>query len=186
MKNKKEAIKQIILIILLLPIIVLFLLWVLLITPIDYIKYKRSHYYKDTKEKYTWFCTRSYWIKVYELIKKENLPIDYYRCDDAPITGYGFFVYKDTLVLNAGEPCYDAEKNIWLVEIDDEYVDIKVDVEAEIARCNDLLKNDVCKKAVILIDEDVYQEHPDVQYENIEFLPVNKEFDVEALKMIVQ
>ena len=40
------------------------------------------------------------------------LPFDYYRCNDgAPITGYGFFVYKDTVLLgDYAPPCYDPEK----------------------------------------------------------------------------
>ncbi len=173
--------------ILLLPVILLFLLWLLIITPIDYIQYKRSRYYKDTKEKYSWLCMSSYYIKFYDLIKKENLPIDYYPCNNALITGNGFFVYKDILLLNDYEPlCYDAEKGVWTIEIEDEYVDIKAEVEAAIVRCNELLKRDVCKKAVVLIDKDLFEEHPDVKYENIDFLPVENDLDVEAIKTLIK
>ncbi len=178
--------KEALVAILLGPIILLFLLWLIITTPIDYIQYKRSRYYKDTKEKYSWLCMSSYYIKFYDLIQKENLPIDYYRCDDVSITGYGFFVYKDILILNDYEPCYDEEKNIWLVEIEDEYVDIKEDVEDVIGRCNELLKKDVCKKAVVLIDKDLFEEHLDVKYENIDFLPVENDHDVEAIKTLMK
>ena len=119
------------------------------------------------------------------MIKNENLPIEFYRCYYAPITGYGFFVYKDFLILNYYELCYDEEKNIWLVEIDDEYIDIKIDVENAIDGCNELLKNDTCKKAVVLIDKDIFEEHPNVQYENIHFLPVSSDLDVEAVKTLM-
>lgn len=177
-----NVMSQTIFTILFFPVVLLFIVGLLIITPFDYFKYKQSHYYKDTKEKYSWLCASSYYIKFYDLIKKENLPIEYYRSDYAPITGYGYFVYKDILLLNDYEPCYDEEKNIWLVEIEDEYVDIKTDVEDAIDRCNELLKNDTCKKAVVIIDEDLFNEHPDVKYENIDFLPVSNDLDIEAIK----
>ena len=182
---KKTNAKDIIITIVVFPFIVLFLLWVLIITPFDYLKYKKSLYYKDTKEKYSRMCALSKYIKFYDLIKKENFPIDFYRCDDTPITGYGFFVYNDTLIINDyEEPFYDEEKNIWLVEIEDEYIDMKDDVVDAIERCNELLKNDVCKKAVVLIDKDLYEEHPNVKYESIDFLPLGNDLDVEAIKTL--
>ena len=61
-------------------------------------------------------------------------------------------------------------------------MDIKTDVEDAIDRCNELLKNDTCKKAVVIIDEDLFNEHPDVKYENIDFLPVSNDLDIEAIK----
>lgn len=168
-----------------LPVVALFLIGLLIIAPFDYFKYKKSRYYKDTKEKYSFLCTVSYYIKFYDMIKNENLPIDFYRCDDVAITGYGFFVYKDTLILNDYELCYGEDENIWLVEINDEYVDIKTDVESAINRCNELLKNDVCKKAVVLIDKDLFEKHPNVKYENIEFLPISNDLDAEAVKSLI-
>ncbi len=185
MKKKNINVREIIFTSLSFPVVLLFLLGLLIITPFEYFKYKKSRYYKDTKEKYSWLCTSSYYIKFYDLIKNENLPIEFYRSDYAPITGYGYFVYKDILILNDYEPCYDAEKNIWLVEIEDEYVDIKEDIENAIDRCNELLGNNVCKKAVVLIDKDIFEEHPNVKYENIEFLPVRDDLDVETIKKVL-
>ncbi len=185
MKKKNINIKEIFFTIFLLPVVLVCLLYLLIITPFDYFKYKGSRYYKDTKEKYTWLCTSSYYIKFYDFIKNANLPIDYYRCDFAPITGYGFFVYKDILILNDYELCYDEEKNIWLVEIEDEYIDIKDDVEYVIDKCNELLKSDVCKKAIVLIDKDLFEQHPNVKYENIDFLPVNNDLDEESIKTLI-
>ena len=86
--------------------------------------------------------------------------------------------------MNDYEPCYDEEKNIWLVEIEDEYIDMKDDVANVIEKCNELLENDVCKKAVVLMDKDLYEEHPNVEYENIDFLPVSSDLDVEAIKTL--
>ncbi len=186
MKKKKINFKEPIFAVLLFPVVLLFMLYLLIITPFDYFKYKKTHYYKDTKEKYSWLCMSSYYIRFYDLIKNENLPIDYYRFDDALITGYGFFIYKDMLILNDYDVlCYDEEKNIWLVEIDDEYVDMKEDVENVIDRCNKFLKNNICKRAVVLIDKDLFEEHPNVKYENIDFLPGSDSLDTEALKTLI-
>jgi len=60
MKNNNTKVKEIILTVMFLPIVVLFLLCLLMITPFDYLKYKKSRYYKDTKEKYSWLCTSSF------------------------------------------------------------------------------------------------------------------------------
>ena len=185
MEKKNTKAKEIILTVIFFPIVVLFLLGLLIITPFDYLKYKKTHYYKDTKEKYSWLCMSSYYIKFYDMIKNENLPIDFYRCDYAPITGYGFFVYKDTIILNDYDPCYDEEHNVWQVEIEDEYVDLAEDVRKTIDQCNELLKAEVCKRAVVLIDKDLFAQHPDAKYENISFLPVSNDLDVDAIKTIL-
>ena len=177
---------EIVLTVLLFPVAIVFLLGLLLITPFDYLKYKRTRYYKDTKEKYTWLCTSSYYISFYDLIQKANLPIAYYRYDKEPTTGYGFFVYKDILILNDYEPCYDEERNIWLVEIEDEYIDMEENVREVIGRCNELLKTDVCKSAVVLIDKDLYEQHPGVKYENITFLPVSSALDADAINAFLK
>ncbi len=171
--------------ILLFPVVLLFLLGLLIATPFDYIKYKRTQYYKDTHEKYSWLCTSSYYITLYDLIKKENLPIAYYRCYDALVTGYGYFIYKDTLILNDYEPCFDGERKVWTVEIEDEYVDIKEEVEAAIENCNAFLKAEVCKKAVVLIDRDVLSEHPDTRYDFFAFVPVCDDDIATALKSMI-
>lgn len=183
MKNKNA--KEIIFTILLLPIVVLFLLGLLVITPIDYFKYKRSYYYKDTKERYSWLCTSSYYVKFYDMIKKEKLPIKFYRCKDVSITGYGYFVFNDTLILNDYDPYFDEERNTWLIEIEDKYVDIKDDVDETIAKCNEYLKGYICKKAVVLIDKELFDEEPNVKYENFEFLPVGDGLNAEALKSYI-
>ena len=129
MKKKNKPIKEAVLNVLYLLIAILFLLLTVIITPFDYMKYKRTRYYKDTKERYTWLCTSSHYIGFYEMIKKANLPIDYYRYDNIPVAGYGYFVYKDTLILSDYDPCYDEDGNIWQVMVEDEYVDLAEDVQ---------------------------------------------------------
>lgn len=185
MKKRNTNAKEIVFTILLFPVVLLFLFVFLIITPFDYFKYKRTRYYKDTHEKYSWLCTSSYYIKLYDLIQNEKLPIEYYRCNYAPVTGYDYFIYKDALILNDYEPYFDTEKNIWTVEIEDEYVDIKDDVLGAIERCNAFLKDRICKKAIVLIDWNVYNEHSDIKYELFDFLPVYDDNIAVALKSII-
>ena len=124
-------------------------------------------------------------LLVDSLIKKENLPIEYHRCNDSRVTGYGYFVYKDVLILNDYELSYDPEKQIWLVEIKDEYIDIEIEVEAVRARCNQQLGSEVCKQSVVLVDEELLKEHPDVTYEHIDLLPVSGSCEIDALKQLI-
>lgn len=168
-----------------LPVVLMALLCLVLYTPIDYVKYRRSRYRKETGVRYTWLAGASCYVRLYDLIKKENLPIEYHRGTDE-LTTYGFFLYGDTLLLNDYDPHYDAEQDAWLVEIEDEYVDIAKDVDETIAHCNEQLGTNRCQKALVLIDRDVWQEHPEAHYDRIEFLPTDGELDAEAIKMWIK
>lgn len=171
MNTKKKD--KLIIGILLMPVLLLLFLWNTVKTPIDYIKYKLSRYYKDTHEKYTWLCGFSDRIKLYDVIKKEDLPVEYHRCGQHHPAGYGYFIYKDILILTDFAPvCFDAEQNRWTVEIEDEYKDMGDEAEKAVTECNAFLQADVCKKAAVLIDGDVYIEHPDTGDGRFSFAPV--------------
>ena len=158
-------------------------MWVIIITPYDYVRYKCSRYYKDTKEKYSWLYTFSYYLRLYDAVKKADLPIDFYRFKEKGISGYGYYVYKDILILNDFDPFYNEEKGDF--EEHNRIIDIKEEVYGAIEACNRLIGDTVCKRAVVMIDKDLFEEQPDVKYENIEFLPVKNQIDIEALKTII-
>ena len=181
MQYQKITVKDVLLTLLLFPIGIIVAVCLVLFTPFDYLCYKRTRYYKDTHDKYTWLSGRSPYITLYNVIKTEEFPIEYYRVADS-FTGYGYFVCGDTLILNDYNPCYDEETGHWQVEIEDEYVDIQTDVADEIKQCNELLKAEVCRKAVVLMDGDTWEEHPDVAYENLTFVPVYEEDLPKAIK----
>lgn len=183
---KNTSTKDIIFTILLFPFVLLFLLLLLIITPFDYWKYKRTRYCKDTHEKYSWLCTSSYYIKLYDLIKKENLPIDYYRCERVPLTGYGYFIYHDILLLTDYEPCFDAQKNGWVVEVEDEYVDLNDEAARAIDECNGFFGKEICKSAVVLIDSEIYGEHSHIQYERFSLAPYHQDDMAAALKTLIK
>ena len=73
-----------------------------------------------------------------------------------------------------------------MIEVEDEYVDICADVDGEIARCNEFLGTARCQNALVLIDRDVWEEHPEAHYDRIEFLPTDGDLDAEAIKMWIK
>ena len=186
MKEKIIKYLKAFLTVLLFPLALLFLLGFLATTPFDYFKYKKTQYYKDTHEKYSWFCTQTYYVKLYNLIKSENLPIDYFRDKTDDFTGYGYFIYKDILILSDYNIRYDSKKNIWIVDDDDdEDINIIDDVESNIKQCNKFLENNICKRAAILINEDILIEYPAPNYENLTFIPISNDDTLSALKKLI-
>ena len=96
-----------------LPFFLLYLLFKLLSTPFDYIRYKRSRYQKDFPHKYTWLREPHIDNAPYTAIKENELPVEYIKwSEDYDIGGY--FVYKDIL-LDFTEPFFfDEEKKLFL------------------------------------------------------------------------
>lgn len=96
-----------------LPFCLIYLLFNLLATPFDYIKYKRSLYQQDFPQKYKWLSGPHADNEVYTIIKENNLPIDYIKWrEDYDLNGY--FLYKDIL-LNFTEPLFfDKKRGLWL------------------------------------------------------------------------
>ena len=67
--------------------------------PIDYIKYKRSHYYKTERKKYRLFAATGMHFELYNLIAKYNLPIKYVKNPKDDSLNCGWFVFGDTLLI---------------------------------------------------------------------------------------
>ena len=117
-KKSENIIIFIFIIIIVLPIALIYLLFKLLATPFDYIKYKRSWYQRDFPHKYSWLSEPHFDNDAYTAIKENNLPVEYIKwSEDYNLCGY--FVYKDIL-LDFTEPFFfDEEKKIFL-ELPDE------------------------------------------------------------------
>ena len=96
-----------------LPFFLLYLLFKLLSTPFDYIKYKKSRYQKDFPHKYTWLREPHIDNAPYTAIKENDLPVEYIKWSEVYDIG-GYFVYKDIL-LDFTEPFFfDEEKKLFL------------------------------------------------------------------------
>ena len=51
---------------------------------------------------------------------------------------------------------------------------------------NTLFGDTVCKRAVVFVDRDVLEKHPNTPYEYIEFLPIDKHLDAEIIKRFIE
>ena len=113
LKRSENIIIFIFIIIIVLPIALIYLLFKLLATPIDYIKYKKSRYQKDFPHKYTWLREPHTDNTPYTVILENELPVEYIKwSEDYDLSGY--FVYKDIL-LDFTEPIFfDEEKKLFL------------------------------------------------------------------------
>lgn len=96
-----------------LPFFLLYLLFKLLWTPFDYIKYKKSRYQKDFPHKYTWLREPHTDNAPYTAIKENDFPVEYIKWSENYDT-VGYFLYKDIL-LDFSEPFFfDEEKKLFL------------------------------------------------------------------------
>jgi hypothetical protein len=102
----------------------------ILMTPIDYIRYKKSRYQKDFPHKYKWLSEPHIDNKAYTVVKENGFPVDYIKWSENYELG-GYFVYKDIL-LDFSEPFFfDKKKELWLFwprekeyeETDDDAID---------------------------------------------------------------
>lgn len=166
------------------PLDAVVLLGMVIATPYDYFKYKMSRYYKDTKEKYRWFCFTG--VQLYETVKKEQLPIDFYRCYPSGGPGDGYYLYKDTLIYTGGLVEFDEPGNKWVSRIGDKYTDLREAVDTSIAECNAFLKRQACSRAAVLIDSELLKKHPCPEFDNIRFCTVCGHDIAGALRVVVE
>lgn len=153
-------------------ILILFAVFIVVLTIINYIKYKKTSYYKDTKERYSWLCADSAHISFYNDIKKSELPIDYYRDKNIKTAGYGYFVYRDILIIRDFDNViyFDSEQNEWFIYEEHGEILLKEKVEEEIKKANEFFGENRCNKAIVFLDAEVFDETSEKHYENFEFL----------------
>jgi len=128
--------------------------------PFDYIKYKRSHYYKTIHKKYTLFAAMGSYFELYNEIIKNDLPIKYFSNPNETSLEYGWFVYDNTLIIsNVFSFKYNFENCQWNYCVEDEEAEgerfiMPLDeyIETEIQEANQLAGEVICDKAVVLID----------------------------------
>ena len=186
MKEKRSALKDVLYTLLFLPLILLSIIGFLAFTPIDFFRYKRMAYYKETHTKYHLFISLSPYVQLYNAVKKSALPIDYHPTDADFCEGYGFFTYKNTLLLNDLVPSFDEKENEWKVESGNAYVSLQDEVNRILAQCNAFLDEGCCEKAIVLVKAKLLAEHPENTFENFSFVPVEKKKLAEALQSIAE
>ena len=97
-----------------LPPLILFFLYKFIMTPFDYLKYKRSLYQIDFPKKYTWLATPHADNEAYTAIKEGSLPVEYIKREgEYDLNGY--FIYKDVLLVFVEPFFFDTKRGLWLI-----------------------------------------------------------------------
>lgn len=135
---------------------------VIFLIPMDYIKYKRSLYYKTEHKKYRLYAATGIHFEIYNEILKNNLPIQYIANPTDDSLEQGWFVYNHTLIIpNVFSFEYNTESERWnycceIIEDDDteKRVIMSLDeyMETEVQEANRLAGDTICDKAIVLID----------------------------------
>ena len=135
---------------------------VVFLLPFDYIKYKRSFYYKKERKKYKLYAATGIFFEIYNEIIKNDLPIKYIPNPNDDSLEDGWFVYNNTLIIpNCLAFEYNTVTEKWnycceFPENDDadKSVIMSLDeyLETEIQEANELAGDTICDKAIVLID----------------------------------
>lgn len=160
------------------PIAVLMVLFLLLYTPIDFVRYRFSTRRREMKRlygkraKYSWIITLTDHYRIFELIAKNNLPILFIPACENPCQ-YGYFYCNQTLFLHDAVPHFDVESGNWYIVQDHDESDLYGYIEAEresFHKCTGFNENIKCERVVFLVKEkDVYDEEKNL-IENSDFI----------------
>ncbi len=142
----------------------------------DYVKYKKSYYYKKTCKKYTLFAATSVEFEFYNEIVKNNLPIEFIADQRDESLLRGWFVFKNTLIIpDVFDFEYDAESEKWNYYCEDEdenkiVMSLDEYIDTEIEEANRLTGKELCSNAVVLIDGSCFADNQDIAKAESRFL----------------
>lgn len=153
MKKLLTAISKVLVFILLLPFLLITGVVLLLRLPFDYVAYKRSFYYRDYGLKYTFLAGMSAYIKLYEIIRRASLPIQYVRAPENgevyAMHGYGYFLRHEVLILpDLGAVWY--EDGDWCMETGEKCSKLTDVMRETLEEARAAMQNEGCRRAVIL------------------------------------
>ena len=194
MKIKNKFI-EVLIAFLLLPIFILIILFLLLYTPIDFVKYYFSKLRREMKHLYgkkaKYFCliTLSNQYKTFELIRKNKLPIMVASTFENPCK-YGYFYYNQILFLHDNVPHFDFESESWYIVLDSNESNLSSYVELEkeeFYKCFADGEGIKCERVIFLVNErDVYDEEK-CQADDAEFiLTYNKKNFAQKIKALIE
>lgn len=177
--NKENKLGQAIIFILVFPVALLMMLFMLLYTPIDFLRYLFSDFRRDMKRiwskraRYLWLITITAHYKLYNLIAKNNLPISFLPENDNVCAG-GFFYFNKILFEEDAAPHYDSEKGDWyLIHGHHEEENLISYVEwkkAHFRECMAHNENMKCESVVFLVEERYVSAEDKNLYENADFI----------------
>lgn len=153
MKKLLKKTGELLLYIVLTPLCILFGIGLLLYLPIDFVCYHCSDFYKDTRHKYELFAGSGHWFRLYNTMRKEDLPLDFHL-HATEETNYGFFRYKNTLLVQDFPVEYESKKGEWFVYDEDEEANTSLAeaLEMSLEGFREIVGEKFCDRAVLLID----------------------------------
>ena len=173
------------------PIAVLMVLFLLLYTPIDFVRYRFSNRRREMKRlygkraKYSWIITLTDHYRIFELIAKNDLPILFIPACENPCQ-YGYFYYNKTLFLHDVVPHFDVGSGNWYIVQEHDQSDLSGYIEAErenFHKCTGFNENIKCERVVFLVKENnVYDEEKDIAENSDLILTYNKKNFAEKIK----
>ena len=128
-----------------------------LLLPLDYLKYKRSLFYKTEHKKYKLFAGSGCYFDFYNEIAKNHLPINYIFNPKNDALELGWFVYEKTLLLPNSIIEYHSDVEKWFCGDYDgghdvSSIPLEEYLQQEMDNMNELLGHTVCDAAVVLVD----------------------------------
>lgn len=157
-KKIKAGITNTIVIIITLPLLILAFVYLVLLIPYDYIRYKKSFYYKNEKKKYSLFEGTNKNFKFYNEIIQYDLPIKYIKHPNDDSIASGWFAYEKTLfIMNFLDFEYDEQRKLWTCwqEDDDgkntDLMSLDELIEIELQEKNELVDGTPYENAVVWI-----------------------------------
>lgn len=141
---------------------IMLILWgisLIFVLPFDYIKYKKSLYYKNTHKKYSMFAASGSSFKMYNEILKNNLPIRFVENPNGESIEHGWFDYDNILITQNSFPFeYNLEHKQWVYstrEQGENRIIMTLDeyIEIEIEEKNKLLGQEIYNDAIVFCYE---------------------------------
>lgn len=152
-------------------VFVFLVLALIVMLPFDFMEYRKSPYYKNTKEKYSFFAATGKKFELYNLIAENKLPIRFIKNSQVESIECGYFLLKDILIIPYEMPFeYNSLDKQWSYTVwDDEDEDgdgkrtiftLDEYIDMEVFEINRIMGEPVCNCGVVLFDckDSDYQE----------------------------
>lgn len=155
-------------------------LCIVIASPIRWVQYRKTHFYQETRIPFRIGIMDHFTFQLYELVKKEQLPIRYLMPNDPKLACDGFFLAGTTLLIH-DQPgiAYEEKLGGWTAYPEDE--EPLADTVAEILlRLHEAFPNEEVSEVRVLIDIDnespellnrIQQDPLLIPYEETEDLP---------------
>ena len=119
MKKIFSKIFEVFLLIVAIPYLCTAIIALLVCVPVDCIRYRHSAFYRDTHHKYELLIVNSMWVRLYEIMHRDHLPLDFHLHSTDEDT-MGYFRYRDTLLVLDCPLEYASDRQQWIVLCDEE------------------------------------------------------------------